>query len=84
MPLAYDHSGSLAYNHFGKTATFDKQQAEVVAAIVNDWLDLFSKNVRLEIDKEELEKKLKAKKCELEELQKLVDASISNLDPDRE
>ncbi len=84
MGLNYDPSSDLTYNHFGKTATFDCQQAEVVAAIVNDWLGLFSKNVRLNIDKEELQKKLEAKERELQELQKFIDASISNLDPDRE
>ena len=71
-----------SYDHFGKKASFDDQQAIVVEAVVNDFISQFRKNVHLEIEKEELEEKLKAKESELQELQKIIDASISNLDPD--
>ena len=74
----------LTYDHFGKVATFDDNQAAVVNAIVNDYLTLFSENVRLDIDKEELQEKLKANENELRELQRLVDLSILHLDPDRQ
>lgn len=66
----------FTYDHFGKRACFDNAQAPVVKALVEDYLRLFSENVRLEIEKEELEGRLR-------ELQAIVDASISNLDPDR-
>ena len=74
---------SYVHDHFGKKAVFDDTQAEVVKAIVRDYVELFSKNVRLEIEIEQLEERLKRQEIELKELQTVVDASISNLDPRR-
>ncbi len=75
---------SYVHDHFGKKAVFDDSQAEVVQALVKDYVDLFSKNVHLEIDNEELEERLKTQEIQLKELQFLVDTSISNLDPGRQ
>lgn len=74
---------SYGLDHFGKKAWFDDQQAIVVKALVQDFLKFVQMWVSVDIEKEELEEKLKAKELELQELQKLIDASISNLDPDR-
>lgn len=70
------------YDYFGKKAWFDDQQAIVVQALDEGYRDLFRQNVRLDIEKEELEAKLRAKDAELRELQRIIDASIANLDPD--
>lgn len=75
---------SLTYDHFGKIATFDGDQVPVVQAMIKDYLDLVGNHVLLDIQKEEMEEKLRSKETELQELQKLIDASISNLDPDRQ
>ena len=74
---------SLEYDFFGKKATFDDKQAPVVEGLSEGYVDLFSRNVRLEIERDELAEKLKTKENELQQLQKFIDASISNLDPDR-
>jgi hypothetical protein len=75
-------SMAYAYNHFGKSAVFDGTQAVVVKALVNDFLELFRKNVHLEIDKEQLEETVRNQQIQLRQLQAAVHASISNLDPD--
>ena len=72
---------AYAYNHFGKSAVFDNTQAIVVKALVNDFLELFRKNVHLEIEKDQLEETVRNQQIQLAELQAIVDASISNLDP---
>jgi hypothetical protein len=77
MPRTY------GFDHFGKKAWFDEEQAVVVQALASDYLKLFSQNVRLEIEKEELEGQLREKDRQLSELQKIVDVLISPLDPDR-
>jgi len=71
------------FDHFGKKASFNDEQAAVVQAMSRDFCDMVSKWVFLDIEKEELEKKLEEKETELQELQAIVDASISDLDPDR-
>lgn len=73
---------SLVYDFFGKKATFDNAQAVVVEALSQDYVDLFSRNVKLEIEKDELAEQLKAKEVELRELQTFIDASIAELDPE--
>ena len=70
------------YDHFGKKASFDDQQAIVVEALVSDFINLFRENVHVKIENEELEAKLKAKDAELRDLQRIIDASIAPLDPD--
>lgn len=71
-----------SYDHFGKKASFDDQQAIVVEALVNDFVNLFRENVHVKIENEELEARLKAKDAELRDLQRVIDASIADLDPD--
>ena len=72
------------FDHFGKRASFDDYQAIVVQALVADYLQLFSRNVQLEIDKEQLEETLRVRSEELKELQSVVDATVLKIDPDSE
>jgi len=73
----------FGFNHFGKEAWFDEDQAIVLKALSSDYLTLFSQNVQLEIDKEEIEEQLREANQQLSELQNIVDVFISPLDPDR-
>ena len=75
-------SRTYTYDHFGKVATFYGAQIPIVQTLVEDYVKLFGAHVMLDIRVEELEERLKAKDGELKELQGLIDASISNLDPD--
>jgi hypothetical protein len=75
---------SLEYDFFGKKATFDKRQSLVVEALSNGYVDLFSRNIELEIERGRLINELATKDSELEQLQKLIDASIAYLEPNQE
>jgi hypothetical protein len=77
MPNTY------GFDHFGKKAWFDEEQAIVVKALASDYLKLFSQNVLLEIEKGEIEDQLREKDQQLSELQNIVDVLISPLDPDQ-
>jgi predicted N-formylglutamate amidohydrolase len=67
-------------DHFGNKAVFDGQQAIVVEALHSGYVELFTKNVLLEVRNDELERQLREQKEELNELQGIVDASIASLD----
>ena len=73
---------SLEYDFFGNSATFSGQQAVVVEAMSKSYVEIFSRNVQLEIERDDLAERLKVAESELQEVQKLIDVSISRLDPD--
>jgi len=70
-------------DHFGKKAWFVGDQAFVVRALHSDFVELFGKNILLEVRNAELESKLLERQQELNDLQTIVDASIAGLDPGR-
>lgn len=74
---------SVTVDHFGMTANFDDSQAVVVKAVLNDYIEAVSQNALLDIRINELEANLRSKEVVMREMQDLIDASISHLDPDK-
>jgi len=72
---------NIGFDYFGRIAWFDRTQYAVVEALSKDFSRLFFENIHLGIENDKLKAQLRENNEELAELQRVVDVSISGLDP---